>query len=72
MKRRPNPPAPYEELDLNDQVIWSENYKSLNSFEQFKTKMIASAICYVRELKDIDCKTVTADQLIEYVKNGSK
>ena len=69
---RPNQPAPFEELDLNDQVIWSKKYKSLTPFQQFKAKMMASAICYVRELKDFDYKTATADQLIEYVKNESK
>ncbi len=64
-----NIPVNLEELDLTEQVIWNDNYESLSPFQKFKLKLAASAICYVRELKEIDYNAVTADELIEYIKN---
>lgn len=68
MSKKSKAPAPYDTLELNDQVIWSDSYNTLSPFQKFKAKTMASSIEYVRQLTEFDYKTVTAEELIAYVK----
>jgi hypothetical protein len=64
-------PIPIHEMGLHDKVVWNERKYELEPQEKFFALMIAAVADWVRSKNmTIDLNTVTADQIIDIVKNN--